>query len=174
MALGYRILSFTPEMYVPQWGHVYTKSEHLRQRTLCPHGRSETQPPASLHAMQRRPRSSERRADGGSDDRRTKSRAGVPIAAISFPPLLVCDMPRSAFSSGAASSSCRPASSSSSTRNPTDAATHSAASLNAAAASASGVVLLNAMVTRELRRKSGQDRRRNWKQQAPMASDKLG
>ena len=76
-------LAAIPLMYWPQYGHVYTKSEHARQSTACPHGLSATHSPAWLHAMQRRPSSELLKTEAGSDDSRTKSRAGVLMAATS-------------------------------------------------------------------------------------------
>ena len=76
-------LAAIPLMYWPQYGHVYTKSEQARQSTACPHGLSATHSPAWLHAMHRRPSSELLKTEAGSDDSRTKSRAGVPMAATS-------------------------------------------------------------------------------------------
>ena len=43
----------TPLMYCPQWGHSKTKSEHGRQSTAWPHGRSATHSPAWPQARHR-------------------------------------------------------------------------------------------------------------------------
>ena len=70
-----------PLMYWPHCGHSKTKSEHGRQSTAWPHGRSATHSSAWPHARQRV--SLGWKTAAGSEDSRTKSRAGVPMEATS-------------------------------------------------------------------------------------------
>ena len=94
-----------PLMYWPHCGHSKTKSEHGQHSTACPQGRNATQSPTTPHA---RHRLSFSWKIVGKDDRRTKSRAGVPIVAKSARPSPPC-LPTPSASNGSCSwcSSCR-------------------------------------------------------------------